>query len=113
MSLMHLSPLNRNPARDPIRGPNREGAEEVNPFLAELPAATRTVCRCIVCGFTEVFTDEVVDRGWVLLAECPHCDHRWTETCPAPLGISAPAPRATPAPAQVPTRPLRRASEAA
>lgn len=35
--------------------------------------------RCLVCGFTEIRTDEVVDRGVVLLAECPRCDHRWTE----------------------------------
>ncbi len=42
-------------------------------------AALRTVTRCLVCGFTEVRTDEVVDRGVVLLAECPRFDHRWTE----------------------------------
>jgi uncharacterized Zn finger protein len=41
--------------------------------------AGRTTTRCSVCGFTEVFTDEVLDRGAVLLAECPRCDHRWTE----------------------------------
>jgi hypothetical protein len=45
--------------------------------------ALRTVTRCLVCGFTEVRTDEVVDRGVVLLAECPRCDHRWTERPPA------------------------------
>jgi hypothetical protein len=43
----------------------------------------RTVTRCLVCGFTEIRTDEVVDGGWVLLAECPRCDHRWTERPPA------------------------------
>ena len=41
--------------------------------------ALRTMTRCLVCGFTEIRTDEVVDRGVVLLAECPRCDHRWTE----------------------------------
>jgi hypothetical protein len=46
-------------------------------------SALRTVTRCLVCGFTEVRTDEVVDRGVVLLAECPRCDHRWTERLPA------------------------------
>ena len=46
-------------------------------------AALRTVTRCLVCGFTEIRTDEVVDRGVVLLAECPRCDHRWTERPPA------------------------------
>jgi hypothetical protein len=40
--------------------------------------ALRTLTRCLVCGFAEVRTDEVIDRGVVLLAECPRCDHRWT-----------------------------------
>lgn len=44
-----------------------------------LDRATRTLTRCLVCGFREVRTDQVVDRGIVLLAECPRCDHRWTE----------------------------------
>ena len=66
--------------------------------LRELPAAHRTVGRCAVCGFTEVITDEVVDRGWILLAECPHCDHRWTETLAPVLAVDAPAPRRAPAP---------------
>ena len=39
---------------------------------------TRTLTRCLVCGFAEVRTDEVIDRGVVFLAECPRCDHRWT-----------------------------------
>jgi hypothetical protein len=38
--------------------------------------------RCLVCGFTEVRTDEVVDRGLVFLAECPRCAHRWTSPTP-------------------------------
>jgi uncharacterized Zn finger protein len=42
----------------------------------------RTVYRCRVCGSAEVRTDEVVDRGLVLLAECPRCEHRWTESPP-------------------------------
>ncbi len=46
-------------------------------------AATRTLTRCLVCGFTEVRTDEVVDRGVVLLAECPRCQHLWTEVASA------------------------------
>jgi hypothetical protein len=41
--------------------------------------ANRTLTRCLVCGFTEVRTDEVIDRGVVLLAECPRCQHLWTE----------------------------------
>lgn len=42
-----------------------------------LSLADRTLSRCLVCGFREVRTDAVIDRGLVLLAECPHCDHRW------------------------------------
>jgi hypothetical protein len=48
-----------------------------------MKSALRTMTRCLVCGFTEIRTDEVVDRGVVLLAECPRCDHRWTEWPPA------------------------------
>ena len=40
----------------------------------------RTLTRCLVCGFAEVRTDEVVGHGHVLLAECPRCEHRWTAT---------------------------------
>ncbi len=43
----------------------------------------RSVTRCLVCGFAEVRTDEVVDRGIVLLTECPRCEHRSTERLPA------------------------------
>lgn len=56
-------------------------------------AATRTLTRCLVCGFTEVQTDQVIDRGVVLLAECPRCDHRWTErTLSTPLRVRVPRP---------------------
>jgi hypothetical protein len=34
--------------------------------------------RCHVCGFTEIRIDEAVDRELVVLAECPRCEHRWT-----------------------------------
>jgi hypothetical protein len=47
-----------------------------------LRSAERTVTRCLVCGSSEVRTDEVVDRGFLLLAECSRCDHRWTEEAP-------------------------------
>jgi hypothetical protein len=57
--------------------------------MYEMERALRTTTRCLVCGFTEVRTDEVVDRGVVLLAECPRCDHRWTAR---PLLWMAPAP---------------------
>lgn len=46
---------------------------------AVLPSPTRTVTRCLVCGSREVWTDEVVDRGLLLLSECERCEHRWTE----------------------------------
>jgi hypothetical protein len=42
----------------------------------------RKLTRCLICGFAEVRTDEVVDRSPVFLAECPRCDHRWTESLP-------------------------------
>jgi hypothetical protein len=43
----------------------------------------RTLTRCLVCGFAEVRTDEVIDHGVVFLAECPRCEHRWTSRVPA------------------------------
>ena len=43
---------------------------------------SRTLTRCLVCGFAEVRTDSVVDRGVVLLAECGRCEHRWTSSLP-------------------------------
>ena len=59
--------------------------------------STRTLTRCLVCGFAEVRTDEVVDRGLVLLSECPRCEDRrsWRvpvyETTPA-IWPERPAP---------------------
>ena len=47
-------------------------------MLATPHAVTRTLTRCRVCGSSEVRTDEVSDRGLVLLHECPRCEHRWT-----------------------------------
>jgi uncharacterized Zn finger protein len=44
-----------------------------------MQVVTRTVYRCRVCGSAEIRTDEVVDRGLVLLAECRRCEHRWTD----------------------------------
>jgi hypothetical protein len=49
----------------------------------------RTLTRCLVCGFREVRSDEVVDRGILLLNECPRCDHRWTERPLAPAGAAS------------------------
>ncbi len=42
----------------------------------------RNSTRCAVCGFSEVQTDEVIDRGRVFLAECPRCEHRSTSVAP-------------------------------
>jgi hypothetical protein len=42
----------------------------------------RTLTRCLVCGFTEVKTDEVIEGGLVLLGECPRCEHRFTQLLP-------------------------------
>jgi hypothetical protein len=53
---------------------------------------SRTQLRCTICGFTEIRTDEVFDRGLVFLAECRRCDHRWTSTEP----IAAVRPSAEP-----------------
>jgi hypothetical protein len=47
-----------------------------------MQAIFRTLTRCLVCGFAEVQTDEVIDRGLVFLAECPRCEHRWTSRVP-------------------------------
>ena len=44
--------------------------------------SSRTLTRCLVCGFAEVRTDEVVDGGVLFLTRCPRCDHRTTERAP-------------------------------
>ena len=41
-------------------------------------AAPRAITRCRICGFSEIRTDEVVERGLLVLAECPRCEHRFT-----------------------------------
>ena len=43
-----------------------------------MPSIGRASRRCPVCGSSELRTDAVVDRGWILLAECALCDLRWT-----------------------------------
>jgi hypothetical protein len=52
--------------------------------------------RCFICGFSEVRTDEAVDRGVIFLAECPRCEHRWTSQEPIAVDSTA-----TPSPAAV------------
>jgi hypothetical protein len=34
------------------------------------------ISRCPVCGCSELRSDEVYDRGLLLLTECPRCEHR-------------------------------------
>jgi hypothetical protein len=54
---------------------------------------------CALCGSPEVRTDAVEESGGLLLAECPRCDHRWTQPsrealARAPMRVAAPAMRA-------------------
>ena len=60
-----------------------------------LTRAMRTLTRCLMCGFREVRTDEVLDRGVLQLNECPRCDHRWTQRIAPPPARSVRA-RAAP-----------------
>ena len=47
------------------------------PPIANEPSQLSPAPRgCGVCGFAELRTDAVFDRGWVLLLECPRCTHR-------------------------------------
>ena len=62
-----------------------------------LHTPTRTLTRCLVCGSSEVRTDEVVDRGLVFLAECPRCEHRWTSHTPLEAAERPPAVERLPA----------------
>jgi len=48
--------------------------------------------RCGVCGFSEVRTDEVIDRARVFLAECPRCEYRWTSASPLGPATHDPVP---------------------
>jgi len=40
-----------------------------------------------VCGSREVRADAVEHSGWLLLAECPRCDHRWTQALKEPPAL--------------------------
>jgi uncharacterized Zn finger protein len=62
-----------------------------------LQTPTRTLARCLVCGSSEVRSDEVVDRGLVFLAECPRCEHRWTSSVPLEAPERLPAVERMPA----------------
>ena len=51
--------------------------------------------RCCICGFSEVRTDEALDRGVIFLAECPRCEHRWTSQEPIAAVLTTAPPLAT------------------
>jgi hypothetical protein len=67
-------------------------------MMAQAFRSPETAPRCLVCGCDSVRTDAVepsAARAGLLLAECPRCDHRWTEALPQRLRV-------------LPTRPMRR-----
>jgi hypothetical protein len=41
------------------------------------------ISRCPVCGCSDLRSDEVYDRGHLLLTECPRCEHRAVERMPS------------------------------
>jgi len=45
-------------------------------------AIPRDTPHCRICGCSRMRTDEAVDRGPILLAECRRCGHRWTAPLP-------------------------------
>jgi hypothetical protein len=69
--------------------------------------------RCCICGFSEVRTDEVVDRGVIFLAECPRCEHRWTSQEPIAVNSAATPSLATIRFQRVPARLSREVQPAA
>ena len=95
--------------------PEEQEVEAMNATDAIRPmsAMTRTQGRCLVCGFSEIRTDEVVDRGVVFLAECPRCDHRWTSSEPIAIASTPPTLPATTRDQRVPARVAREVLPAA
>ncbi len=57
--------------------------------IGSVSASSNRWARCCICGFREVRTDEVIDRGVIFLAECPRCEHRWTSQQPIVADSSA------------------------
>ncbi|HVN36804.1 MAG TPA: hypothetical protein VMW19_01355 [Myxococcota bacterium] len=47
-------------------------------MMQAIPTVGAGSVRCRVCGSPEVHTDRVLDGEELWLAECLHCDHRWT-----------------------------------
>jgi hypothetical protein len=66
--------------------------------LRSIARPLRTLTRCLVCGFAEVRTDEVVQNGLVLLGECPRCEHRFTQPLPGVRELSRVRPERIAAP---------------
>jgi hypothetical protein len=69
--------------------------------------------RCCICGFSEVRTDEALDRGVIFLAECPRCEHRWTSQEPIAVDAIAAPSLATARFQRVPARLSREVQPAA
>ncbi|MHA7837719.1 MAG: hypothetical protein ACX98W_09695 [bacterium] len=79
-------PKGRGPSgRGPTgRGPADRGGAGQGPAprgrdRARLERPGRTAARCRVCDGVDVVCDEVAHAGWLRLAHCRRCDHRWTE----------------------------------
>jgi hypothetical protein len=93
-----MNPFTIHPRSDrPSPDPHTSPSPGPHPIRQVGRAAAVPQCRvspCRVCGFSEVRTDEVVDRGAVLLAECPRCEHRWTQPASGPFVVRPPARRA-------------------
>jgi hypothetical protein len=93
----------RDGIRDGNSGGNRSGISQWNIKLEDQGMNTINAPRsvstspkrrlgCCICGFSEIRTDEVVDRGILFLAECPRCEYRWTSQEPiAAASTTAPA----------------------
>jgi hypothetical protein len=61
---------------------------EAEPAASARRGAAPTLT-CRVCGSVDVTLDEVADDGRLLLGECAHCDHRWTERALLAVAFSA------------------------
>ena len=59
-----------------------------------IPTLPSAGVRCRVCGCAEVQTDEANDGEALFLAECPRCDHRWTQALREPPALVRAAVRA-------------------
>ena len=81
--------------------------------IGSVSASSNRWARCGICGYSEVRTDEVVDRGVMFLAECPRCEHRWTSQEPIAADSAATRSLATIRFQRVPARLSREVQPAA